>query len=220
VTWTDRFEKRERFKGSPQAGYDYIVGGYENMMMGAKGMAVEVSPSSGGGGKDDIWDLHVHGPGSFTIQCIRPLDKAMRVALYLYDELEAEHTAEQERRDAQYREFDLERKARDEAERPAREAAARKREKRLEAAEIVEAAKCPECDHVGDPDDFDEPLYECSQDGATARGYDDGRICDQCHKFRAKVSDTSCPQCEQAVEPEHVQAKEIDNEYVEVEAAA
>jgi hypothetical protein len=211
VSWRDRYEKRERFPGHPEAGVEYRLG--PKATMGQREVTVEVRPSFGEPG---LWDIGVHGPGSFTIQNIRDLDKALRVGLYLRDELEPEVVAENARREQWRRDDDERRRVKDEEERPAREAAARAREKALAEAEPEDAAKCPECEYVGDPEDFDEPLYECSTDGATARGYEDGRICDQCHKFRAKVSDTSCPECEAAVEPVTVQAKRIDNELVEV----
>lgn len=208
--WTDRFEKRERFPGSPKAGYEYLVGDRGRWY-------VSVDPSATSFDEPDIWDIHLHVAGASTIQAIRGLDKALRIALYLYDELLPEAQAERERSEERYQESERQRWARHEAERPERERAAREREKLLAETEPEEAAKCPECGHVDHSDEFDVPVYECSRCGSTGRG-EEGRRCDQCHIFRFKVASKSCPVCEAPTDDEEmaVQAKHINNEYVEV----
>lgn len=214
VSWQDRYDKRERVKGNPKAGYTYHLGGEPHM--GQREMTVEVHPSYASFNDPNLWDLVFHGPGSATIQEIHGLDKALRVGLYLYDELAPEVLLANERRDRQRVEDNERRTAKDEAERPAREAAARERAKALKAAPIEDATQCPECSHVGDAQDFEERVYECSRCGQTLVG-EDGRRCDQCNIFTAKVGDAACPNCGEAVEPVEVQAKRIGNELVAVD---
>jgi hypothetical protein len=215
MSWRDRYEKIERVPGSPKAGYEYRLGPATRGMSDRR-MTVTVRPTFGS--QEANWDIGVHGPGSFTVQNIRDLDKALRVGIYLYDELDPEVEAENERRDQQMREDHARWEAQREAERPAREAAARAREKRLQSTPVEDAAKCPECGHVDDAEAFEEVVYECSRCSSRKRGTDDGNRCDTDNIFMAKVGDLSCPECEEPIdELPTVPAKRIDNEWVEVE---
>lgn len=79
-------------------------------------------------------------------------------------------------------------------------------------APIITVLECPDCNALTPPDEVsDERVYECNTCGTTGTG-DDGRRCDQCNKFTAKLSDTSCPECGAAMDDaEEVQAQRATN---------
>jgi hypothetical protein len=174
--------------------HEYRLGVY-----GSHDGYIVVAPSSSRFDEPDVWDIQLHVCGAATIQEVTGLDVAKALALHLFETLMPMHKLARERSDRRYQEFEARRKVRDEEERPAREKAARALKKRLASAPVEEAAKCPECAHVDEPDEFGVPGYECSRCGSTGRG-EDGRRCDQCHIFRARASDLSCPSCEAPLE--------------------
>jgi hypothetical protein len=143
-------------------------------------------------------------------------EKAQAFMEYALSVLAPEYEEEERLRAIRYAESDRIRAERQEAERPAREAAAAERQRRLDAGEGIpdERAECGECGHLDDEDAFDVRLYECSTCGTTGRG-DEGRRCDQCHKFCARIADRSCPSCEQEVEETAtVHGVELDGEFI------
>jgi hypothetical protein len=160
---------------------------------------VVVAPSASAFDEPDIWDIHLHVCGAGTIQEITGLDVAQALALHLFETLMPMQKLARARSEQRHAEHEARRAVRDEEERPAREQAAREAKKRLAAAPVEEAAKCPECGHVDESEEFEERGYECGSDGSTGRG-EEGRRCDQCNKFRARISDLSCPSCEAPLE--------------------
>lgn len=158
------------------------------------GFHVEVGPSFGVG---DTWQVSIvnNNYGNVIQPAIRDRAKALSLGQHLYEVLLPEYEAERQQQAARNRAWEAGR----EAERPAREAAARARREAARKAPEVEVGQCPECEHLAPVDEFDEPGYECGSCGSTGRG-DDGRRCDQCHRFRARASDYSCPACEQPLE--------------------
>jgi hypothetical protein len=202
------FETHERAPGWEE----YRLGVY-----GSRDGYVVVAPSSTAGRDEpDVWDIQLHVCGAGTIQEITGLDVAKALALTLFETLMPMQKLARERSERRYQEFEAERRARQEEERPGREKAARELAKRLAKAPVEEAAKCPECSHVDEPDEFGVPGYECSRCGSTGRG-EDGRRCDQCHIFRARTTDLSCPSCEAPLDAtEAVSVKWDDREAHEV----
>lgn len=81
--------------------------------------------------------------------------------------------------------------------------------------ERVEKAVCQTCDHVDDPEEFEQPVYECSRCGGTQTGEGENR-CETDHIFMAKVADLGCPSCGEAVEGELelVSGVEVDGEFI------
>lgn len=159
------------------------------------------------------WEVLI-GSGSYNNpvgQVPLPKEVAEEVAAFLREKLIPYHEELERAKEKRRAEWDRERRQKDEEQRPAREKAARERLERLESAPEEVACECEECGHVGGREEFEEPLYECSC--GTGRGADERR-CDQCHRFRAKVADESCPECEQACNPREVLAKQIDGEWI------
>lgn len=171
--------------------------------IGEKGdpIVAEVGPAFG---HEGFWMVTLWRRNSMMGVTIQPeihdRDLAIEVATFLRDKLAPCEVVLEARRAERDAERAREAREREEAERPAREAAARQREKDLAEAPTVDAVECDECGHLGDPGEFEEPVYECSTCGSTARGIEDGRRCDTCHRFRAKVASLSCPDCDAALE--------------------
>lgn len=146
-----------------------------------------------------LWNRN-SGMGGFPV--IRDQAKAERIAKFLYDELLPEHEAQHQRQMesiARYMEED--------AKRP------KPKPPRVpKNAPILDVLECPECQALMPPDDVgEERVYECGECGQKGVG-DDGRRCDQCNKFCAKISDTSCPECDGPMdEAETVKAKRATN---------
>lgn len=164
-----------------------------------EGFHVTVRPAFGGDGYElTIWRRN-HGSAGFSIA---NREKAERIALSLYEELLPEHV-EQER---------LQKIA---TQKLMDELAKRPKPKPLKIpknAPKIDVLECPECNDLIPPDEVsDERVYECNECGTSGAG-DDARRCDQCNKFTAKVSDTSCPECSAAMDDaETVQAQRATN---------
>jgi hypothetical protein len=168
----------------------------------------------------DRFDVVIRdGNHGMVIQCEAEQEAAEEIAAWLGPKLEPLFRDKAVRQEQRIRQMDKERRARDEKERPERERRERERAKRIKTAPRVTAHRCPDCGHVDDPEEFLETGYECSACGSTGRG-PDGRRCDQCHRFRARVADCSCPSCEAPLEEVEVvsEAVELDGEIVEVRA--
>lgn len=197
----------------PTWDHTYRIGDPDN---GHASFAVEVRP---GFGNSDLYMVSVArgGSGSTVQPEIRDWRKACALADHLYEVLLPEHLAERARIEERDRQWAAERAA----QAPARKAAAAAHAKLVAAAPVVTAYQCPECDHLeGSPDEFEVPAYECSTCGTTGRG-EDGRRCEQCHRFAAKAADHSCPSCDSALDegPAAVQAKQLpDGDLVALDA--
>lgn len=61
--------------------------------------------------------------------------------------------------------------------------------------EITDAYRCSECEEVS-AETSGEPLYECGECGSKEKG-DEGRRCGDCNKFRSKLADDSCAECDE-----------------------
>lgn len=126
--------------------------------------------------------------GVSGLPSIRDCAKAEAMAAYLYENLLPEYVAGRERQEESFRQFEA-------------ELAKRPKPKPVKVpknAPILPAFLCSQCGELT-LEKNDEPVYECGQCGTTGTG-EDGRRCDQCHKFTAKISETSCPQCEAAMD--------------------
>jgi hypothetical protein len=162
---------------------------------------------SGTGFQVTVWRRN-HGMGGFPV--IRQESKARSVAGYLYETLLDEYEAEQARQKEEYKKFKA-------------EVAARPKPKPIKIpknAPKVDVLECPECDALIPSDEVSgERVYECGECGTKGAG-SDARQCEQCHKFCAKISDTSCPECDGPMDgAETVQAQKATNdEWVKVEA--
>lgn len=168
---------------------------------------VTVRPSFGDYGFEvTVWRRN-HGMGGFPPVVDRA--KAERIAAFLYEQLLPEHEEKCRYEKEQYKRYEAQ-----QAKRPKP-----KPLKILKNALKVKVLECPECSALIPRDEVsDERVYECSTCGTTAAG-DDGRRCDQCNKFAAKISDTSCPECDAAMDDaEEVEAQRAtDNTLVKVE---
>lgn len=175
----------------------------DEIRIGEKGdpIVAEVSPAFG---YDGFWSVTLWRRNSNIGVSIQPeihdRDLAIEVATFLRDKLSPCEVVLEDRQKRRWQEEDERRRAREEQERPAREAAGRQREQDLREAPTVEVAECGTCGHLAEEPEFDEPVYECSGCGSTARGIEEGRRCDSCHRFRAKVASLSCPECEEPQE--------------------
>lgn len=156
-----------------------------------------------------IWRRN-HGTAGFG--AIREQEKAERIARFLYDELQPEYEAERKRHKKL-------------AERHNAEMAKRPKPrpvKVLKNAPKIDVLICPECNALIPLDEVsDERVYECGECGTSGTG-EDARRCDQCNKFTAKVSDTSCPECDAAMDDaEKTQAQRAtDGTLIQVAALA
>lgn len=162
---------------------------------------IEVRPEFG----DDhlygitIWPSN-HGVG--LTPSIRSFDVAVELAKHLYSVLLPEHVASQER----YREM---------SRRLTKELEARPKPKPVRVpknAPKIDVLICPECSELIPLEEIsDERVYECGECGTSGAG-EDARRCEQCNKFTAKVSETSCPECGAAMdEAEKTQAQRATN---------
>lgn len=157
------------------------------------------------------------GSGSGPNAYIKDIEKARAIAKYLYETLLPEYEREEIEQAARVELIHL-RMSAEGAQRRVEE----KRKRRVALVKIndetptVEKIRCDECEHLDDPEAFDEPAYECSRCGRIARG-EDGRRCDQCNIFCAKLADRSCPSCEAALEDgTMVLGYEINGEFLTV----
>ena len=183
---------------------------------------VEISPSWSSDGSYDV-TLWSGSSGANLGIPIRDITKARRIARFFYATYKPEAEAEEERRSRQNAEFN-ERMKVEWAERDAREK--REREERLAKitpeTERIELAVCPSCQQTANPEEFHQPVYECSRCGQTQVG-EENRRCETDHIFMARVGDFACPSCEDALdeEPELVLGVEIDGVFIpEAEIAA
>jgi hypothetical protein len=137
---------------------------------------------TGEGFEVTIWR---RGSGTGGFPPIREQDKAVRLAEFLYNELLPEYEADNQRMKEIIRRMDAEMAKRPKPKPP----------KVKKNAPVIKVLICPECSELIAPEDVsDARVYECGECGTKGTG-DDGRRCDQCHKFTAKISDTSCPEC-------------------------
>jgi hypothetical protein len=158
---------------------------------------------SGSGFTVMVW----HGNrGTSGLETIRDYSKARAMAEYLYENLLPEYEAEQKRRKERLAKFLAEMDARPKPKPP----------RIPKNAPILDVLECPDCNELILPDEVRGPLddgrvYECGECGTRATG-PEGRQCEQCHKFTAKLSDTSCPKCEAPMDDqETVQAQRATN---------
>lgn len=79
----------------------------------------------------------------------------------------------------------------------------------------VEKVVCANCDHASDPDEWEQPVYECSRCGGQQVGEGENR-CATDNVFMAKVGDRACPSCEAPDEGDSqtVTGVEIDGEFI------
>lgn len=170
-------------------------------------VTVELAAFSEDGFSITIWRRN---SGSGGLGVIREQEKAERIARYLYENLLPEYEAERIR-------------LQESIGRHSAEMAKRPKPKPLKIpknAPKIDVLECPECYALILPDEVsDERVYECGECGTTGAG-SDARQCDQCHKFTAKISDTSCPECDGPMDDaETVQAQRATNKtLVKVEA--
>jgi predicted RNA-binding Zn-ribbon protein involved in translation (DUF1610 family) len=163
-----------------------------------EGFHVTVRPAFGSYGYEvTVWNRN---SGSGGLPAFTDRDKAERVAAFLYEQLLPEYEEQQ-----RYQKESIEKFMAEQAKKP-------KPLKIPKNAPRVKVLECPECNKLIPPDDVsDERVYECNNCGTTGTG-EDGRRCDQCHKFTAKVSDTSCPECGAAMDDaEEVEAQRATN---------
>lgn len=154
-----------------------------------EGFHLTVCPAFGDG---DLYEITIwrrnHGIGGFPEIADRA--KAERVAGFLYEELLPEYNKQVRRQEESMEKFDAEM-----AKRPKPNPL-----KVSKNAPKVKVLLCPECQELVLPENVsDERVYECNACGTTETG-DDGRRCEQCNKFAAKISDTSCPECGAAMD--------------------
>ncbi|MEK6281849.1 MAG: hypothetical protein AABN95_15965 [Acidobacteriota bacterium] len=147
-----------------------------------EGFHLTVRPSFGGDGFElTVWRRN-HGTAGFTVF---GREKAERLAAFLYEELLPEYNHQ-------------ERQQKIEVQKIMNELAARPKPKPVRVAKNapkIDVLICPECSELIPLEDVsDERVYECGECGTSGAG-DDARRCDQCNKFTAKVSETSCPEC-------------------------
>lgn len=142
-------------------------------------------------GNGNCFDIAVwpSNHGSTVPPEIRDRDKAIRIAEYLYAELLPEHVACKERLRIQHRQFEAEQRAKPKP-KPARV---------LKNAPVFEVLICPGCKEPFEEYNIGEQVYECSICGTKGVG-DDARRCSDCNKFTGKLSDASCPECENEIE--------------------
>lgn len=186
------------------------------------GYCVEIASSWAGEGGYDV-TLWISSSGRSMNQPIRTLEKARRVAKFLYHTFKPEvefSVRERKRLNAERHEIDKVRWAEEaERERVAYEA---RLAKITPDTERVTMAVCPTCQHHGDPEEFEDSVYECGTCGTTQVGVENRR-CEQCHKFMAKIGEVACPSCEVGLdeEPDTVVGVLIDGVFVsEAEIAA
>ncbi len=147
--------------------------------------------------------------GTSGLGVIRDEGKAREIAEYLYNRLLPEYEAERARQKEKYKEFTAELLARPKPKPP----------RVKKNAPKVDVFECPECQELIAPEDVrDDRVYECGECGTKSTG-DDGRRCGQCNKFAAKISDTSCPECDGPMDDaETVQAQQAtDGTWVKCE---
>lgn len=142
---------------------------------------------TGDGGYDvTIWPSN---HGTTLSQSIKDPAKAERIARFLYEELLPENARSKELQNQRIREFEEEQK--------------RKPKPKLaivpKNAPVFEVLICPDCEEPFEEDDIGEAVYECSTCGQKGIG-EDGRRCGDCHRFNAKQSDHSCPECEAEID--------------------
>jgi hypothetical protein len=187
------------------------------------GVEIDPEPFRGSTGEETRYRLVVwsrSGGSGFGVT-IETIEKARAVAEYLYEVLKPEHERDEREQDERTNRMHEQMSAESAKRRIEEKRARRKRLAKITSeTPTVEKIKCPECEHIDDPDAFDEPAYECGGCSSTGRG-EDGRRCDQCHRFRARVGLCSCPECEAPIEdntvPETVVGYEIDGEFIPTE---
>lgn len=145
-----------------------------------------------------IWKRN-HGTAGFNIQ---EESKAVAMAEYLYENLLPEYEAQELRHKEWMKKFDEEQAKKPKPKPPHIPKNAPK----------IDVLICPQCDALIPPDEVsDERVYECSTCSTTGTG-EDGRRCEQCNKFTAKISDTSCPECDGPMDDaEKTQAQRATN---------
>lgn len=147
--------------------------------------------------------------GTAVLGVIREESKAKAIATYLYEQLEPEYQAERTRQAKHIAKWESEQAKKPKPKPP----------KILKNAPKVRVLVCLECEALIPPDEVsDERVYECNTCGTTGTG-EDGRRCEQCNKFTAKMSDTSCPECGAAMDDaEAAEAQQATNgELIKVE---
>lgn len=171
------------------------------------GYHITVEPEYGRDGSFNV-TIWQRNQGMSGLGTIHSKDKAIALAAYLYNQLLPEYEVERAYQEQEYAKFEAEIAKRPKPKPP----------KIPKNAPIVDVLECSECNALIPPDEVsDEHVYECNTCSTTGTG-DDGRQCEQCHKFTAKLSDTSCPECGAAMdEAETVQAQKATNgEWIQV----
>lgn len=161
---------------------------------------ITVHPSFG---NSDCYDITIwpSNHGSTVQPEIRDRNKAIRIAQFLYDELLPEHVTKQERHRANIQKFEAEQAAKPKP-KPARV---------LKNAPVFEVLICSECNEPFEEGNIGEQVYECSNCGTKGVG-DDARRCSDCNKFTAKISDVSCPECENEIEVDDCERKKAQRD--------
>ena len=162
---------------------------------------IDVEPEFASEGKFVI-TIWPSGHGVSLVPVVRSAKTATSLAQHLYEVLLPEFLAEKERMKEWMRKFDEEQAARPKP----------KPVKVAKNAPKIDVLVCPECSELILPDDVsDERVYECGECGTSGAG-EEARRCDQCNKFTAKVSETSCPECGAAMDDaEKTQAQQATN---------
>ena len=90
-------------------------------------------------------------------------------------------------------------------------------------SEVVTMHVCPNCSHEDeDPEEYTEPVYECSRCGGQQVGEGANR-CEECNVFMAKVGDDGCRQCETSLDgekPETVEGYVVDGTFIPLSEVA
>lgn len=165
-----------------------IINTRERLCLGPEdGYHITVDREFGEGFGVTIWRAN-HGMSGLGV--IREEEKANAIAQYLYENLAPEYEAERLRQQESFAKYMAE-----EAKKP------KPKPPRVpkNAPKII-ALECPECNALIRFEDVsDERVYECNNCGTSGAG-EDAQRCEQCNKFAAKVSDTSCPECGAAMD--------------------
>jgi hypothetical protein len=171
--------------------------------------SIEIRTSFGSG---DAYDLVIwnRSSGNGLATPIRSLDKARRVARFLYATMKPEADAAAAALSARIAE------TRDERNRAAAARSAELLAQITDDTPRVEMFICPNCDHQSESmDAFAEPVYECSRCGGQQVGEGNNR-CEQCNVFMARSDETACESCEGTTDDaiEAVVGVVVDGEFI------
>jgi hypothetical protein len=83
---------------------------------------------------------------------------------------------------------------------------------------VLDAWKCPECEHVYDEEPEKNSYYECQCGNTFSYDETGSHRCEQCNKFAAKAYDFTCEQCQTGIEEwEMVHVIEFEGDMVELD---